>query len=163
MNARLRPEPAFRGMTVADLDAVVVIEQAAYPFPWTRGNFVDSLAAGYRCELCHDEDGVLAGYSVAMPALDEMHLLNLTVAPALQGRGCARALLARLLAHSRAKALQSLWLEVRPSNARARDLYRRLGFAEVGLRHNYYPAPDGTREDAVVMSLALKPEHDGLD
>jgi [ribosomal protein S18]-alanine N-acetyltransferase len=165
MNARLRPEPEFRAMTVADLGAVLHIEEAAYAFPWTRGNFLDSLAAGYRCELRFDADGALAGYSVAMPAPDEMHLLNLSVAPALQGRGHARALLAQLLAQARAQRLHSLWLEVRPSNERARALYRRLGFAEVGRRRDYYPAPGGTREDALVMSLPIPPapEPDGLD
>lgn len=160
MNARLQPEPWHRPMAVADTDAVLAIEQAAYAFPWTRGNFIDSLAAGYRCELRYDADGQLAGYTVAMGAVDEVHLLNVTVAPALQGRGHARALIARLLDEARAEGRHSLWLEVRPSNVRARELYRRLGLQEVGTRRGYYPAPAGQREDAIVMSLPLS---HGLD
>jgi ribosomal-protein-alanine N-acetyltransferase len=153
MSALLRPAPEHRPLMVQDLDAVLAIEQASYPFPWTRGNFIDSLAAGYRCEL--RVDGELAAYSIAMTAVDEIHLLNLTVAPALQGRGHAGALLAALVAYAQAAALHSLWLEVRPSNARARALYARLGFREVGLRRGYYPAPQGSREDAIVMSLPI--------
>ncbi len=97
MNARLQPDCRHRPMTVQDLDAVLAIEQAAYAFPWTRGNFIDSLAAGYRCELRLDGQGLIAGYAVAMAAVDEIHLLNLSVAPPLQGRGHARALVAALL------------------------------------------------------------------
>ncbi len=157
MSARLKPASRHRPMTVQDLDAVLAIELAAYAFPWTRGNFIDSLAAGYRCELRLDDEGALAGYAVAMAAVDEIHLLNLTVAPALQGRGHARALVAALLDHARAEGLHSVWLEVRPSNARARTLYAQLGFREVGLRRAYYPAAHQQREDAVVMRLALQP------
>lgn len=148
-------------MTVADIDAVLAIEQASYAFPWTRGNFIDSLAAGYHCELRFDDDGVLAAYAIAMTAVDEIHLLNITVAPPLQGRGHARALMASLLAHARLHGLHSVWLEVRPSNARARALYAQLGFREAGLRRAYYPAPQGSREDAIVMSLPIG-DH-GLD
>ena len=156
---RIRPQPApsptHRPMTVGDLDAVLSVEAVCYSFPWTRGNFVDSLAAGYRCELRLDADGALLGYSVAMPGFEEMHLLNLSVSPAHQGQGHARALMARLIADAQGQGMGSLWLEVRPSNARARALYDRLGFVEAGLRRAYYPAAGGRREDAVVMSLPL--------
>lgn len=161
MSALMRPAPEHRPMTVRDLDAVLAIEQASYDFPWTRGNFIDSLAAGYRCELRVGDDGALVAYTIAMTAVDEIHLLNITVAPALQGRGHARALLAALVTHARAHAMHSLWLEVRPSNARARALYAQLGWREVGLRRSYYPAPLGSREDAIVMSLPIGT--DGLD
>ncbi|MGL6113172.1 MAG: ribosomal protein S18-alanine N-acetyltransferase, partial [Rubrivivax sp.] len=87
MNALLQPEAALRPMDVGDLDAVMAVEHGAYRFPWTRGNFIDSLAAGYFAEvLLHDTAG-LVGYYVAMTGVDEMHLLNLTVAPAMQRRG----------------------------------------------------------------------------
>lgn len=147
-------------MTVTDLDAVLAIEAVCYSFPWTRGNFIDSLAAGYRCELRFDAEGALVGYAVAMPGFEEMHLLNLSVSPPHQGRGHARALMARLIDDTRARGMQSLWLEVRPSNPRARTLYEGLGFREAGLRRGYYPAAGGQREDAVVMSLPLPPEVD---
>jgi len=155
MNARATPEMQARPMRTRDLDAVMAIETGVYGFPWTRGNFVDSLAAGYRCEVLVEPAGALVGYCIAMAGVGELHLLNLTVAPAWQGRGLAREMLDGLEAHGRGNGFATLWLEVRESNQRARALYRRRGFAEVGLRRGYYPAPHSTREDAVVMSLRL--------
>lgn len=164
MNALLSPDLQLRTMTTLDLDAVMAIEVQAYSFPWSRGNFVDSLAAGYRAEVLAGRSSGIVGYFVAMPGVDEMHLLNLTVAPAWQRQGLARRLLDALEERCRDAALPMLWLEVRASNERARQLYRRRGFAEVGLRRGYYPAPQGTREDAVVMSTPVPAEDsDGLD
>ena len=152
-------------LTTAQLDAVMAIETAAYDFPWTRGNFIDSLAAGYPAKVLWDERRRLLGYYVAMTGADEMHLLNITVAPAAQSRGHARHMLADLIALCRQQQVASLWLEVRLANARARAIYARLGFAEVGLRRAYYPAPGGLREDAAVLSLAIESgaARDGLD
>jgi [ribosomal protein S18]-alanine N-acetyltransferase len=155
MNALLQPAPQLRAMRYGDLDAVIAVERAAYSFPWTRGNFIDSLAAGYLAEMLVDDRAGLVGYYVAMAGVDEMHLLNLTVAPAQQRRGHSRALLDVLEHRCREQGLATLWLEVRASNARARQVYARRGFAEVGLRRGYYPAAKATREDAIVMSLAL--------
>jgi len=156
MNALLQPGTRLRAMQFGDLDAVLEVERSAYSFPWTRGNFVDSLAAGYLAEmLVHDIDG-LVGYYVAMVGFEEMHLLNLTVAPAQQRRGHARQLLQALEHRCLQQGLPQLWLEVRASNARARQVYLRHGFAEVGLRRDYYPAAKGRREDAIVMSLSLQ-------
>lgn len=153
------PRPAagrLRGpMGFGDIDAVLAIEGTAYAFPWRRSHFIDSLAAGHWTRLREDADGVLVGYAVATAAVDEMHLLNLTVAPPQEGRGHAQALLDALEAESLARGLRSLWLEVRPTNERARRLYAWRGFREVGLRRGYYPGPHGRREDAIVMSLAL--------
>jgi ribosomal-protein-alanine N-acetyltransferase len=144
-------------MTVAELDAVMAIEVAAYPFPWTRGNFVDSLAAGYPALLLQGEHGEWLGYFVAMQGVGEMHLLNITVAPAAQGRGHARVLIDALVALCRERRLRDLWLEVRASNERARSMYEHFGFAQVGVRKGYYPAPFGRREDAVVMRREVPP------
>ncbi len=155
------PQPAdsaalhSAAMTVADLDAVLAIENAVYEFPWTRGNFIDSLAAGYSARLLCDAQGGLRAYWVAMPGVQEMHLLNLTVAPAWQHQGLGRAMLDGLVAMSREAGAAFLWLEVRESNQRARAVYERYGFAAVGWRRGYYPAAAGTREDACVMRLAL--------
>lgn len=151
-------------MAVGDLDAVMAIETVRYSHPWTRGNFIDSIAAGYRCTLRLAADNALLAYAVAMQAVDEVHLLNLTVSPDHQGQGHARALLHELISQGRGDGLSSLWLEVRPSNQRARQLYTRLGFLEAGLRKGYYPDGPGRREDALVMSLPLTPEAThGLD
>jgi ribosomal-protein-alanine N-acetyltransferase len=155
MSARLREEAPRRvPMTLSRLDEVLVIEQAAYEFPWTRGNFIDSLAARYLAEVLLADSGAV-GYFVAMGGLDEMHLLNLTVAPGWQGQGHGRALLDALVGNCRARGARTLWLEVRESNLRARAIYTRYGFGEVGLRRGYYPAPHGQREHAVVMSLEV--------
>ena len=146
---------AMRTMTTTDLDRVLAVEVQAYGFPWSRGNFIDSLAAGYTAELLEQADGGLLGYYLALPGVGEMHLLNLTVAPAFQGRGLAHRLMDRLEERAQALGMGSLWLEVRASNARARTLYSHRGFVEVGVRRGYYPAPGSRREDAIVMSRTL--------
>ncbi len=150
------PASALRPMTTAQLDAVMAIEVVAYPFPWSRGNFIDSLAAGYPARVLYGTRGELLGYFVAMGGVDEMHLLNITVAPAVQGHGHARTLIDALTALCRVHDARELWLEVRASNARARAMYLHLGFMQVGVRKGYYPAPFGRREDAAVMSLKLE-------
>ncbi len=149
-------------MTLADLDAVLAIEVRAYSHPWSRGNFVDSLAAGYEAELLEDGQGRVIAYLLALCGHEETHLLNLTVEPALQRRGIGRLLLDRLAARARARGDRMIWLEVRQSNAAARRLYRDAGMVEVGLRRGYYPAEGNAREDAIVMRLALQ-DGDALD
>ncbi len=135
---------ALRPMTSSHLDAVMAIETAAYSFPWSRGNFIDSLVAGYGVQVLLSDRGAMLGYFVAMGGVDEMHLLNITVAPAMQGRGHARHMIDALLALCRTSAARQLWLEVRESNVRHK-----------GMRKGYYPAAFGRREDAVVMSLKI--------
>ena len=149
------PAPSMRELTVGMLDAVLAIEVQAYAFPWTRGNFIDSIAAGYLTRALVADDGELIGYFVAMPGFEEMHLLNVTVAARHEGQGHARRLLAELYALSSGFAATALWLEVRQSNARARALYLREGFSEAGQRRDYYPAPQGRREDAILMTRLL--------
>ncbi|HEY9023495.1 MAG TPA: ribosomal protein S18-alanine N-acetyltransferase [Burkholderiaceae bacterium] len=153
-----RRAPALRVMTVQLLDAVLAIEVQAYTFPWTRGNFIDSLAAGYLARALLAEDGELVGYFVAMQGFEEMHLLNLTVAAHHQGQGHARRLLAELYTLSASCSATAVWLEVRESNTRARALYEREGFAVAGRRRDYYPAPAGRREDALLMTRAVPRE-----
>lgn len=158
MNAIVQPSlPPFDAapMRVPDLTEIIAVERQAYPVPWSHGNFVDSLAAAYPAEVLRGPRAELLGYWLAMPGVDEMHLLNITVVPAWQGRGLAVAMLDRLVADCRRRGLAQLWLEVRVSNERAREVYRRYGFAEVGKRRAYYPVQEGPREDAVLMSLAV--------
>ena len=172
MSALLRPPPGpgpdpaagllYRPMAAADLASVVAIETVAYSHPWSRANFIDSLAAGYSAELRVQAGGGVVGYFVALPGFEESHLLNLTVAPAWQRAGHGQALLRRVMHLARQRGDQSLWLEVRPSNLAARALYQRLGFAQVGCRRNYYPAPEQRREDALVLRKALGEGSDAL-
>ncbi|MBL8379199.1 MAG: ribosomal protein S18-alanine N-acetyltransferase [Burkholderiales bacterium] len=154
MSAVLRPDaPRLAPMTEGDLDAVLAIETAIYPFPWTRGNFLDSLAAGYSCWL-FVSDAALLGYAVIMFAVDEAHLLNLSIAREAQRRGHGAQLLAAVEDSAHGHGAQSMLLEVRPSNMAGRALYAKAGYQQVGLRRGYYPAALG-REDALVLARKL--------
>jgi ribosomal-protein-alanine N-acetyltransferase len=156
MSARLKPGSArFAHMREDDVPSVLRIEQAAYPFPWTGGNFLDSIRSGYLCRVARDDSRDIIGYFLMMLALDEAHLLNITVDPAAQGRGYGLALLEHATECARTKAMRSIMLEVRPSNHRALAIYERYGYTRIGLRRNYYPAPDSTRENAIVMKVLL--------
>lgn len=153
MSAVLEPVTELRPMLEADLPAVMAIENAIYPFPWTPGNFRDSLAAGYGCWV-YVRDGVPFGYAVLMQAADEAHLLNLSIAADRQRQGWGSRLLQLVCARAREGAARLLFLEVRPSNAAALRLYEGHGFERIGVRRDYYPAADG-REDALILGLPL--------
>ena len=153
----------LQAMTTAQLGDVMAIEAAVYPHPWSRGNFIDSLAAGYVAQVLGAPRGNVLGYFVAMPGFEELHLLNITVATSVQGRGHARTMFDALLAEGRRLRARELWLEVRVSNSQARAVYAHLGFAEVGHRKGYYPAAHGGREDAVVMSRSIPAAQDDAD
>lgn len=146
--------PVIRPLRKDDLDAVIAIETAAYPFPWTRGIFAECLRVGYGCYGL-SLDGVLTGYVILNWAAGESHLLNLCVAPGRQGRGLGALLLAQAIERAQKAGCESMILEVRPSNPAAAAMYRRRGFREIGRRPGYYRAPDG-REDAIVMRLGLE-------
>ena len=165
MSAVLQPlEARIENLRVDQLDAVCAVEQSAYSHPWTRANFIDSMAAGYHCQLLVGpasgtgggaaRGDTVIGYFIAMKGVDEVHLLNITVAAAFQRQGWALPMLEALAGWSRAQGAQWLWLEVRASNQRALRIYERHGFRRVGMRKGYYPAHGG-REDAIVMSLRL--------
>jgi ribosomal-protein-alanine N-acetyltransferase len=153
MSAQLKDDPHFRPMQACDLDHVSRIEQAIYSHPWSRGNFSDSLEAGYSCWAL-EGGGILIGYGILMLAADEAHLLNLSIAAQMQRRGYGRALLHHFMGVARQFGAASIYLEVRPSNRIARDLYRHEGFREIGVRRGYYPSDFG-REDAIVMERKL--------
>ena len=160
----------YAPMTPADLDQVLALERSVYPHPWTRGNFTDSLDAGYHAWVLRGGAGSgngadnaagtppgnqLAGYFLLMAALDEVHLLNVSVAARWQRQGLGHYLLDKVAACARGLGAESVLLEVRPSNLRALHVYRRYGFADIGRRKGYYPAHDGQREDAIVMRYVL--------
>ncbi|RZL93691.1 MAG: ribosomal-protein-alanine N-acetyltransferase [Variovorax sp.] len=183
MSAVLEPREArLEPITPERIPAVCAIERMAFTHPWTPANFSDSLAVGYHCQClvappemvsepaplragiaralwsrpaARTADETLIGYFVAMKGVDEVHLLNITVAPEFQGQGWAQLMLEALAGWSRAQRAQWLWLEVRASNLRALSIYERHGFRRVGMRKGYYPAEGNSREDAVVMSLRL--------
>jgi len=145
----------LRPMVVGDVDDVYALECSVFPHPWSRANFVDSLASGYDAWVLKEPGGALAGYFLLMYALDEAHLLDVAVAAGRHGAGLGRYLLDRIAARARAQDMASILLEVRPSNVRALEVYRRYGYAEIGRRKGYYPAHEGRREDAIVMRYVL--------
>jgi ribosomal-protein-alanine N-acetyltransferase len=154
MNAVLKPDLRLAPITETMLEAVLRIEKNAYAHPWTRGNFADAIKSGYQL-MALMGGNTWVGYWVAMEGVDEVHLLNITVAPAFQGNGYSVMMLDALSVWARSRHAQWLWLEVRLSNTRAMQVYERYGFRAVGERKNYYPAGQGQREHAVVMSLKL--------
>jgi len=153
MSAVLKDAPRLSRMHESDLSEVMAIEDAIYSHPWTRGNFSDSLRAGYQCWTWRLDDELL-GYFVLLVAAGEAHLLNLSVAAARQRSGHGSALLKEVMRLARGRGAQHMFLEVRPSNLAGKALYERFGFHEVAVRPGYYPAHAG-REDALVLTLAL--------
>ena len=140
-------------MSMADITRVVDIENAIYEFPWTPGNFSDSLNAGYRCSILWQGTQIVA-YAVVMIGAGEAHLLNLSVARAAQRRGVGSSALSILMSEAQACGARDMLLEVRPSNLAGRALYARAGFVQLGVRRDYYPAKKG-REDALLLGRSV--------
>jgi [ribosomal protein S18]-alanine N-acetyltransferase len=145
--------PRIRPMRDEDLDVVWAIERRAYDYPWSRGIFIDCLRVPYVCEIL-EEGGQVLGYAIMSLGGDEAHLLNLCLDESAQGRGLGKLVLDHLMHRATLEGVRVLYLEVRPSNARAIKLYLRAGFARIGVRRNYYRAAGG-REDALVLARAL--------
>jgi len=155
MSAVVRPaEDQFEPMLASDLDTIAQIESEIYPFPWTRGNFQDALSAGYSAWMLTGYRREIMAYSIVMIAIDEAHLLNLSVARRYQRCGYGWRTLEWMAQRARDYGARSMLLEVRPSNQDALRLYARYGFARIGVRRGYYPALGG-REDAIVMRITL--------
>lgn len=147
------PAPSLRPMGEADLEAVLANELAAYEFPWTLGILRDCLRVGYVCYVCEAAEGIV-GHGVMSVAAGECHLLNVCVHPDRQRRGFGRLLVEFLLDLARTRGARAALLEVRASNVAAYKLYTGMGFDEIGLRKNYYPAARG-REDAILLARDL--------
>lgn len=143
----------FFPMNDSDLTAVAALEASLQVFPWSRGNFADSLAGGHSVWVLR-MGGDLIGFSIVMSVIDEAHLLNIGVCERYQGQGYGARLLRHAMECARLGGAIKLFLEVRPSNARAVDLYRHFGFRQIGTRKGYYPAIVG-REDALIFDKEL--------
>lgn len=146
-----------RRMEVDDLDLVLRNENLSYPHPWTRRVFQDCLRAGYECWVL-DIDTDIAAHGIMSVAAGESHILTLCVHPAYRRGGLGRDLLQHMLTQARELGAEHCFLEVRPSNEGAQQLYYKAGFVTVGQRQHYYPAgePSGTREDALILSLDMR-------
>jgi ribosomal-protein-alanine N-acetyltransferase len=145
-------------MRPADLDGVAEIERDNYDFPWSRIIFSDCLLAGYMSVVLEGDEGVI-GYAIVSTAASEGHILNLCVAAQLQGRRHGQELLDYILEYVMDKRIRRLFLEVRPTNKPALNLYEKAGFTHLGVRKNYYKTFDG-REDALVLVRELEPDLD---
>ncbi len=154
MNAISEPLVEMLPMAEHDLDDVLRIEYRVYSHPWSRANFADSIRSGYSCWVCR-LGGELIGYFVLMVAVDEAHLLNISVAERRHGMGFGARLLHKAMVVARQSGALGMLLEVRPSNDKALSLYRQYGFAQIGVRRGYYPAAEG-REDALVLTRKLE-------
>lgn len=153
MSAVLSQAFSFRPMNKQDVATIMPIERALYAYPWTPGNFSDSLNAGYSCWML-EFGSITVGYAVLMLAAGEAHVLNIAIAQDWQRQGLGRRLMQYLIKVAREYRAEMMFLEVRPSNLSARRLYEDIGFNEIATRRAYYPAHDG-REDALLMGLAL--------
>ncbi len=149
----LRIVAEFFPMNERDLDTVAALEASLQVFPWSRGNFADSLTVGHSAWVLR-VGGDLIGFSVVMTVIDEAHLLNIGVCQRYQGQGYGARLLRHAMENARLNHASKLFLEVRPSNERAVELYRHFGFRQIGLRKGYYPATLG-REDALIFDKEL--------
>lgn len=136
-----------------DFDRLFEIEQAAHLVPWSKGTLLNSQGEKY-LNLKLSEGGQIVGFAISQIVLDEATLFNIAIDPTQQGKGYGKRLLSELILQLKAKGVATLWLEVRENNP-ARKLYDSLGFNEVDIRKNYYPTPEGGRENAVVMALYL--------
>jgi ribosomal-protein-alanine N-acetyltransferase len=151
------PQLAVRRMVPDDLEEVMVIERAAFKHPWSTELF--------RRELDHDWSTVLlaleqkaqrqevVGFLIYWLVHDEIHVLNVAVAPEQRRRGIARFLLAETEKRARAADCALLTLEVRRSNTGAIALYQEQGYQQAGVRPRYYADEN---EDAIVMNLELR-------
>jgi len=139
--------------TKEDLDGVIKIENRCHLTPWTNKNFIDSYDAKNLFKVLKNETDII-GYYIALFALDECELLNITVKSNLQKKGFGQLLIEDLLNECRKKNIVNIFLEVRKSNSLAIRLYENNGFNEVGVRNNYYQNRDG-KEDAILMGLTI--------
>ena len=148
----------IRRMTLNDLDAVAAIEAATFPTPWSRDSFRQELernvAARY---LVAEKDGQVVGYAGAWIILDESHITNIAIEESRRGFGYGRALTTALMQYLSNLGAAYATLEVRRSNLRAQNLYKSLGFVELGVRKRYY---EDNREDALIMVCDHMPAAD---
>ena len=169
--AKDEAELSFLPMQTADLDEVLKIESVSHIHPWTRGNFSDSLSAGHWAYCIRPQvdqmvkgsyldPAVLWAYCILFPAVDELHLLNITVSPQLRKLGLGKRMMAAIEGVAAQQKMSRIILEVRPHNIAALALYQKLGYQQIGVRKNYYPAsPDtGAREDALLLAKSIKLE-----
>ena len=138
-----------RAMTTDDLDGVMAVEQEAFPAPWSRSAFAEELEKNRLARYLVALDGeTIVGYAGTWLVINEAHVTKVAVSARHRRQGIGRLLMCRLMALALENGMESRTLEVRVSNAAARNLYQQLGFVEAGIRRNYYTE---TKEDALIL------------
>lgn len=145
--------PQVRGMQLNDIDTVYAIELVAHIAPWSREILHDCVLVGYDCRVL-EVDNTLASYVINRYYENICHVLNLCVAPASQNKGYGRFLLQNVIDSLKDTDFSTVLLEVRPSNAAALHLYRKMGFRQVGIKKDYY-SEGPELEDAIVLQKNL--------
>ncbi len=153
MNSLLQQIPIIRKMHASDLQHVILIEREIFLFPWSLGNFSDSINTGYLCQVL-EQNNSLFGYGVMTIGPDEAHILTIGIAAQWQKKGWGKKLLYHFIQLAKEANVKSMILDVRASNLGAANLYQQIGFHQIAIRKGYYPAMCG-REDALVMQLML--------
>ncbi|WP_160154486.1 ribosomal protein S18-alanine N-acetyltransferase [Microbulbifer sp. ALW1] len=148
------PEFTFARADIADCNDLAALARNAHSHPWSAGQYRDSLNSGHTCWVLRAKEGQIAACCVTSLVFDEVEILDVAVAPQWRRRGLGAHLLQQVL-EQLPEDIARVLLEVRASNRPARGLYHKLGFSEDGRRKNYYPKADGSREDALLMSLIL--------
>lgn len=154
MSAVIATSTRLRSMQTIDLPRVMEIETLAYPFPWTLQIFTDCLRVGYTARVL-EIDSHLIGYGIMSVGAGEAHILNLCVDPNQQCCGYGQRILKHLLTLAKQQKIKTVFLEVRPSNQVAINLYYKMGFNQIGIRKNYYPNGDKGHENAFMFALEL--------
>ena len=139
-------------MMPADLDQVMAIERASFPFPWSTRFFLEELRVECARSLVVEIDARVVAYVLFWLLPDEIDVHNVAVHAEFRRRGIGRVLLDQVVEQGRQRKLMQVTLEVRESNIPAQRLYRSMGFTHAGVRKGYY-ADNG--EDALIMALPL--------
>ncbi|WP_099221557.1 ribosomal protein S18-alanine N-acetyltransferase [Listeria costaricensis] len=144
---------SFREAGLADASELATIERLVFSTPWTEAAFQSEFETNeYAHYLLLERDGEIVGYAGIWRVLDEGHITNIAVKPDYQGQHLGEALLRELLREASEQGVLRVTLEVRVSNTRAQNLYRKLNFQNGALRRRYYP---DNAEDALVMWVDL--------
>jgi len=137
----------------SDVASIILIEREIFLFPWSPMNFLDSINTGYQCKIL-EQDNIFLGYGVMMIGVEEAHILTIGIAAKCQNQGFGKKLLNYFIQFAKEQNSKSMILDVRESNLGAAKLYQQVGFKQIAIRKDYYPAMCG-REDALVMQLML--------
>lgn len=149
-----------RAMTIDDIDSVHAIETSSHLSPWSYGILRDCVLVGYNCQVLEEEIAPAApqivGYMICRHSYSICHILNICIDFFHQGKGFGRYLIQELINSLMNSPIQTLMLEVRPSNKVALALYESFSFEKDGVKKEYYTDKDGKTEDALVLKKQLR-------